>query len=228
MIDLLTDEALRPFLWAIGVVLGLLLLELVLNLLGGSSEIGADADAGLDLAEAPEAGGWGPELHPATPPEAADGPEESPGGLLDLLGLRGVPVAVWLALLAGSFAGLGLGLQMAVHAATGGLMGAGLASLLAAPPAVLVTGRLSRLLGRVLPRETTAAISERSFGRRFGEVTVGTARLGHPAQIRFTDQFGNLQYLMAEPLDPADEFGEGARVLILRAPDGAFRLARAE
>jgi hypothetical protein len=222
VIDLLTHAALRPFLWAIGIVLGLLLLEFVLNLLGGSTEIGADSDGALDVSEA---GGWGPDILP----EAAEGSEADQGGILDLLGLRGVPVAVWLALVAGTFAGLGLALQMAIHAATGGgLLGPGLASLLAAPPAVLVTGRLSRALGRILPRETTAAISERSFGRRFGEVTVGTARLGHPAQVRFTDQFGNLQYLMAEPLHPAEEFGEGARVLILRGPDGSVRLARAE
>ena len=237
MIDLLLQDGLRPFLAASGIVAGLLVLEMLLLTVGISTEIGGEADADLgpdfagdlDVAALPDLG------HGSMPLADQDGEAQSAvqsggfhGGLLDLLGLRGISLTVWLAFLAASFAVVGFAGQAAVSAVTGSMLPGWTAGLLAALPALLLTSRSARLLARMLPRETTAAVSERAFGRRFGNVTVGVARAGHPAQVRVTDQHGNLQYLMAEPLDPEAEFRQGARVLVLRATDGHYRLVGAE
>ena len=64
VIDLLTQDGPRPALWAIGAMLGLLLLGGLLHLVGLTSEIGGDADAdvGLDADGGPDtAGCWAPD-----------------------------------------------------------------------------------------------------------------------------------------------------------------------
>jgi hypothetical protein len=67
-----------------------------------------------------------------------------------------------------------------------------------------------------MPRDESSAISERSYGRRHGVVTVGIARHGSPAQVRFTDHHGNLHYVMVEPFDTKDEIAEGSEVFIIK------------
>ncbi len=185
---------------------------------GGTDLTGPEP--GLGLAHPDLVGALGDD---AAEPERA-GPHRA--GLLDLMGLAGLPLTVWLAFLCGAFAAAGLTLQAVAR----GLSGAALPSLLAAPlalaVAVPVTRAASRTIRRLLPRETSSAISERSFGNRVGRVVVGTARRGSPAQVRFTDGHGNTHYAMAEPLDEAQEIAAGTEVAILRTRDGALRLVR--
>ena len=225
MLDLLLQDGLRPFLAAGGLVICLLALEVLLLTAGISTEIGGDHDGGLGLDVTPDVGDH---VAPPASQEVGTYSGATSGSLLDLLGLRGVPLTVWLAFLAASFAALGFVGQSALSAALGWMLPAWPAGLAAAVPALLVTARAARVFAGMLPRETTAAVSEKAFGRRFGDVTVGVARAGSPAQVRVTDQHGNLQYLMAEPLDAKDEFREGTRVLVLRAHDGRYRLLGAE
>jgi hypothetical protein len=180
-----------------------------------------DTAADIDVAAA-EPGD--PESPTATQTE---GEGSSPSGVLALLGLHAMPLMAWLALLAAVFASAGILVQSMVHSVFGDYLPATFAVLCAGPPAVLLTSRLSRLVGRIIPRETSSAISERSYGRsRRGVVTVGVAKAGSPAQVRFTDLHGNMHYLMAEPFDPADEIGEGSEVVILRTRSGDLRIVQ--
>ena len=71
-----------------------------------------------------------------------------------------------------------------------------------------------------------AAISQRSFDGRRGVVTVGAASEGHPDQVRFTDGYGNLHFVMAEPLEPDAVIPEGAEVAILRTRSGEPRILK--
>ncbi|WP_370541702.1 OB-fold-containig protein [Actibacterium sp. 188UL27-1] len=56
-------------------------------------------------------------------------------------------------------------------------------------------------------------------------VTVGTARQGKPAQVRFRDGHGNSHYTIAEPLDPKDELPQGTEVLLLKIKGGRRALS---
>ena len=219
--DLLLSPGLAPFVSAAGLVVLFLILELALTAMGIDTWLGAEApaleaDLGLD-ADLPG------DLAADLAPDATPAPQ---GGALGLLGLRDLPLTAWLAFLAAGFAAGGFALQAAARALTGGFLPATLAALVALPAALILTGALSRTLARLFPRETTSAISERSYGRRRGVVTVGTARAGQPAQVRFTDGHGNLHYLMAEPFDPKDEIGQGSEVLILKLRDASLRIVK--
>lgn len=243
LFELLAHPGLRPFEIAFAIVLGLLGLELLLNLLGLSAlgaqdsdvDIDLDAgDAGFDLSDVSpsmgksavldmlDAGHLHPEVEPAQPElDATPGP--SADGALSWLGLGHVPMTIWLAGLLTGFALSGYLMQLGVSQITGSALGAGLASALALPPALWFARASARVLGRLVPKTTTTAIARRSYHRRRGVITVGTARSGRPAQARFRDGHGNTHYTMVEPLDPAEELAQGTEILILRIKGGPPR-----
>ena len=70
-------------------------------------------------------------------------------------------------------------------------------------------------LGRIVPKEETAAISREGFVGMTGTVSQGIARAGLPAQVRVTDEYGTTHYVLAEPDDPADSYGVGTPVVIV-------------
>ncbi len=246
--ELLVHPSMTPFLSAAVLIVGLVLLEIVLMQFGGSDsggsegELDADADFDLDLdsdmdfggdidadfAPSPEnvasllegldGSGGGMEAESA-PPAGAHG---STGPIVGFTGFGRVPLTFWLASLAAGFALSGYVLQLAVAKITGAPLGPWLASALAAIPALWIGGRFSALFARAVPRNETSAISRRSYGRRRGVITVGTARRGAPAQARFSDAHGNLHYVMVEPFDPKDAIAAGTEVLILRRRQGEF------
>lgn len=245
--SLLLSPGLSPFLVSAGLVICLLALEIVLMMTGLSSHSGTE---GSDLSHAPELGHdlgnlTAPDLaaeldippalaaqieadlaphldmDPATPM-----PTASAGGILDILGIRKLPLTVWLALFFAAFAGAGLALQVGLHAAFGRMLPRLPAAAVALIPGLALTRGLAGTIARLIPRDETAAISERSLGRRRGVVTVGTARRGSPAQVRIADQYGNVHYTLVEPLDDADEIPEGAEVVVLRLRGGILRLVQ--
>jgi hypothetical protein len=217
MLEILSNDALYPFLLSAAMVVALVLLELAFLTIGINTEIGS-ADTGLDALDA--------DLGLDATASAGEATYTSMGGVLDIFGLRNMPVTAWLAFLAASFSGIGLAGQFLAEATLGAMLPPVIAASVAAVPALIVTKFISKAVSRLLPRETTSVISEASFKRRIGLVTVGTARRGHPAQVGFTDQHGNFHYLMAEPLDDGDEIGEGAEVFITRTPRGDLRLVK--
>lgn len=175
-------------------------------------EIAVDIEANLEGYEAPEVDTAGDVAAPST------------SGILDFIGLRKVPLTVWLAMFCALFAGAGLVLQTAVWSTFGWMLPRIVAVPLALVPSLAFTRSLAGLIAKLIPRDETSAISERSLGRRRGVITVGTARRGSPAQVRITDTFGNTHYAMLEPLSDSDEIAEGAEVLVLRLPRGELRL----
>ena len=248
MLDLFLAPGLQPFLISGGLVIGLCLLEVIFLLAGISTEIeGQDpgGDLDTDLGSGFEAD-TGPSLDPrieaalansgldASALEGVEGSEApshtaaagASASVIDFLGLRGLPMTVWLAVLAAFFAGIGLAGQSLIMAILGTTLPASLAAILAILPAIIMTRLVAGFLSRMIPREESTAISTRNYGRRRGVVTVGTARRGKPAQVRFTDYHGNMHHLMAEPLADEDEIEAGSEVLVLRMRDGRLRLVQ--
>ena len=212
--DLLLLPDLRPFAIALGLVAGLVVLEVVLLAFGLSmtmDEGGPDFDAepGIDGDGDLDADG------------EADAPDAS--ALLSWLGIGEVPVAIWIAAFLTAFGLTGLVLQSVAVAATGTTLPPLVASLLALLPALALSARFARMLGRLVPKFESTAISTRSYGGRRGVITVGTARRGRPAQARFTDGHGNLHYAAVEPLDDAAALPQGTEIAILRLRDGSLR-----
>lgn len=90
--------------------------------------------------------------------------------------------------------------------------------------AVAGQAALGRLMTAIAPDIETTAIEKHYANGRRAVVTIGTAAVGKPAQVRFTDRYGTGHYRMAEPWDPKDRFSEGAEVLLVRRRTGEYRL----
>ncbi len=233
MINFLLDTGMAPFTGALMLVAGLLVVELVMSLVGGSllgdgdaadGLDGADADMGMefdadgvDAAEFDAGDIDGAELDGAElDPEGGDAIEgpAGGGGIAAWLGFGQVPFILWLAGLLTAFGLVGYGIQVVASSALGTLLPWWAATALAALPALRLGGWFARTLGRMVPKTETTAINRRSLGDRRGIISQGTAKRGMPAQARVRDGHGNLHYVRVEPVDDGVEIPQGTEVLI--------------
>lgn len=228
-LDLFFSANMQPFAIALGVVLGMLVLELVLmlmgiSILGGESDVSIDVEPGLDVDAGIDA-----EVGIETDldgPDPVAGETAGVGGMLSWLGLTEAPLAIWLAGFLTAFGLSGYALQGILNAVIGAPLPALLASVIALPFGLAIGARFARLIGRLMPKLETTAISSRSYGGRRGVITVGTARRGNPAQARLTDGYGNSHYTMVEPMKDGDAFPQGTEIATIRLNDGSLRAIR--
>lgn len=221
MFDFLLEGAFVPFTFALALLLGLLVLELVLLMLGGSLMAdGGEVD--LDVGDAPDldvdlAGDIDLDADFDLDAEV-DAPEAPAGGagLLAALGFGTMPTMIWLASVLMGFGLSGVVLQTALQSLIGFAAPAWLAAIPAAVVAIWFARRFGRVFARILPEVETESVSERALSRRRGVITQGTAARGRPAEVRVTDRFGNSHYLRAEPMREGVTLSQGAEVLVLR------------
>ena len=224
MFDFLLEGAFAPFTMALALLFGLLGLELIALVLGGSLLAG-DGEIDLDVVDAPDLdiGDFDLDIDAdidLSDLELADvevdAPGAAPAGPLAWLGLGKVPFLIWLVVVLAGFGLSGMGLQLTLR----DLLGFDLPSWIAAIPAGLFGLWFARGFGsvfaRLLPKTETEAMSERMLARRRGVISQGTASRGRPAEVRVMDRFGNTHHLRAEPLQDKDTLEQGTEVLVLR------------
>ena len=250
MTELLLTEGFAPFTLALALLMGLLALELVFALLGGTlfgagaegvdtpdldgpdMDIDLDVDLdGFDLdsldLDSLDLDGMDIDGADMDAPEidAPDGTNAATGGIAAWLGFGKMPAAIWLASVLMAFGLSGVMLQMAASSVLGAPFPALVASLPAAVVALWFARQFGALFARLIPKTETQALSERHLGRRRGIVSQGTAARGKPAEVRVTDRYGNTHYLRAEPLNDDAVIPQGSDVLVMRARhDGTYRL----
>lgn len=221
MFQVLLSSPFQAFTVALGLLAGLLAIELIALLLGasimsdGAPDVADAVDATFDLPSGAE-----PDI--PTLIAASEGvqvetlPPEAGGGALALLGLGRVPVAIWFAAVLTGFGVSGIALQSVATA----LAGAPLPAVIAVVPAAIVgigfARGFGRVLSRLLPRVETTATSAQFMGGLRGVVTQGTARQGVPAEVRVRDRHGNTHHIRCEPIRSEDVVPEGTEVLLLR------------
>ncbi|MES0825358.1 OB-fold-containig protein [Ruegeria sp. SCP11] len=224
MLDFLLEGAFAPFTLALVLLFGLLGLELIALVLGGSLMAG-EAEADLDMVDAPDMDIGDFDLDIDADVDLGDFelaeveaevPTATAAGPLSWLGIGKIPFMIWVAVLLAGFGLSGMGLQLAMR----DLLGFDLPGWIAAIPAGVFGVWFARGVGgvfaRLLPKTETQAMSERLLARRRGVVTQGTATRGRPAEVRVTDRYGNSHYLRAEPLQDKDTLKQGTEVLVLR------------
>ena len=241
MLDFLFASENVPFAVALAVMLTLGTLEIISFVLGFGlsnlvdqaldldtdvdADLGADVDADVDVdagydADGDTATNW-------ADAEAGIEGGQGPSRLLASLGWLGlgrVPTMILLSIFLATFGLAGLVEQFFVLALTGGewMLPAWVAWI----PALLVSLAPTRWaalgVGRVLPKETTSAVSERTFVGRTAIITIGTARAGSPAQARLVDPHGQTHYVLVEPKDAAVTFGQGSEVVLVGGKEGRF------
>lgn len=236
MTDLLLDGAFAPFTMALALLLGLVGMEVLALLLGGSllagdSDANLDGPGGVELDADLDIGGVdldaldGVDLDaldvdgldgleadaPATAPEISGG-----GGVLSWLGIGRMPFLIWLGSALMAFGLSGMALQLSLKDLFQIFAPAGLVSLPAGVFALWFARGFGAAFARLLPQTKTEALSEGSLGRRRGTITQGTASRGRPAEVRVMDRFGNAHYLRAEPLSDQEQIAQGTEVLVIR------------
>lgn len=219
--DQMLSPSFAPFTVALGLMLSLLLLELALSLLGlsfsraGSSPHLADLLASFDLT--PRTPVDIPALLKAS--AALDLATGAKTGWLARIGPGEVPLLIWLAAILFSF-GLGGGFLQLMALSFGPALSPWVAVPIALFGAVKFGPGFAHTFARLIPRHATTATSGQSMGGLRGTVTQGTARKGHPAEVRLRDRHGTLHHLRCEPFRARDMIPEGTQVLTLRQPAG--------
>lgn len=232
----LTAEYL-PFTIALCLLFGLMLMELVFALLGGTLlAMGADVDGpDIDI-DAPDLAdldidfdGLDVEAADVELPsfEEVDSPDGASGasGPAAWLGFGKMPALIWLGSMFMAFGAAGVALQSLITGILGSPLAAGIVAVPAGAFAIWFTRGFGAMFARLLPKSETESVSERHLGRRTGVVTQGTAARGRPAEVRVTDRFGNIHHLRAEPLNEKTTIAQGTEVLVLRHRfDGGYLL----
>ena len=196
-----------PFTVSLGVMFLIALVEAVGLLLGGGiSSVLENAlpDSHMDIAHADLNG------------------HDTLGALLSWLRIGQVPILVLLVILLTSFGVIGLAIQGMTHDSFGFVWPGWLASIpafLLSLPTLRVVGGL---IGRVMPRDETSAISSDSLVGRVATIVLGTARNGSAAQGKVRDAFQQDHYVMVEPDNQGEEFPQGKQVLLVRRAGGTF------
>lgn len=231
MFDLLTTPGMVPFSVSFALIIGLLCLEIIALLLGGSlltGESDMDIEAPeLDMSLEAELDGFDVDGMDLDSADFADfdtteiniSESVNPIALsaaLSFMGLGQAPFMIWLAAFLLSFGLSGYVIQLVAQEMLGQMLPAVVASLPAVFLGGMFTKRFTRFFARLLPSVSTSAVSERHMGRRIGIITQGTAERGRPAEVKLTDRVGNTQYLRAEPLKDDIKLEQGTKVLILR------------
>jgi hypothetical protein len=210
-----------PFIVALGVMLGLALLEALILILGGSlfgfvDDLLPDSlDGDVDVAAEAD----------LSAPNASSGMLEQ---VLGWFAVGRVPFLVVVIALLTAFGLIGLTLQGVLRQLTGYPLPASLAAIPAFVGASFTTRWLALQIARIIPKEETSAVSRDSFIGRIATVTLGSARSGEPTQGRLIDSHGQTHYVMVEPDRAADVLAEGERVLLVSRCNGVFRAIRAE
>lgn len=136
-----------------------------------------------------------------------------------------VPVLIILVLLLMFFGLSGVLLQSLLMSAFGFMLPAIVAVIPALAVALPLTRLLTGLLGKVLLKDETEAVSSASFIGQVATITLGEARQGSPAEARFRDQFGTTHYLMVEP-DGDETYRAGDSVLLVQQKGAVYLCIR--
>jgi len=197
--EFLLLDGLRPFSVLAGLIVVFLVMEIVLLLVGLSS------DMDLGLAEGDASGAI------EVDPIAFEGnlfsvdelavldlsPDETtparPSALRKFLGFLGIgrgPLLVSLIALAAGVSALGFLLQLGLDSAIGNMLPALVALAIVLIPGLWLGGRLAGFANRLVPAFESHGISEQTYHGRRGQVVIGTAQRGEPAQVRWQDMYG--------------------------------------
>ena len=226
MFEFIFSDPNQPFAIALALMLLIAVLEGVTTLLGmGLSgfldslipemdvDLDVDVDVDVDM-----------DLDVDADMDAADFHGSGPlTRMLSWLRIGQVPALVLLVIFLTAFGLLGFGIQSAAERMTGHFLPtlpAVAAAFVMALPFVRMFGGI---LARVMPKDETEAVAEKSFIGLVAVITTGKATAGSPAQGKLTDRYGQAHYVMIEPDEIGEEFLQGAEVLLVSQHGATFK-----
>lgn len=216
MVDFLLHPQNQVFTISLGIMMAIALVELLGLLFGlGFSEMleqiipdfDVDIDADMDVD-----GDIG----------SIDGGGSTFAHVFSWLNIGRVPVLILFVIFLFGFGLAGLFVQRVMM----GGIGIALPSIVVMVPALL-TGLFmmrfgGRAVARIMPKEETSAVSEKTFIGRTATIVLGDAKTDNPAQAKLEDAFKQTHYFLVEPDNKEEILPEGTDVLIVRQDGNTF------
>lgn len=135
--------------------------------------------------------------------------------VLSLLGVGKVPFIFTFLSFLFVYACIGYNVQWVVGSASGTLWPLWLASLVAFALSLPVLRLVNEVLGRVVPRDESYAVSEDSFIGKLAVVTIGTVTFERTSEAKLTDEFGRTHYVQVVSDEAGQSFREGTEVVLV-------------
>lgn len=139
-----------------------------------------------------------------------------------------VPILVVVILWLTGFSLSGFAIQSVAQSVTGAALPIWLASIPAVFLGLVNASLFGGVLARLVPADETRAVSEQSLVGQRGVVSEGMARRGLAAQAKVRDAHGHMHYVLVEPLDDEESFGEGVVVVLVNKNGVHYRCVRAD
>jgi len=210
MLEFLNAAQNMPFTVALAVMLGIAVLEGVASLLGAG--ISSFIDTLL------------PELDMDVDHSTAVSTVSPVSRFLGWLRFGQVPALIVLVIFLTGFGLIGLGIQSVMQDLTGALLPGILAVFIALLLALPVVRVLAGGIAKVIPKDETEAVEEKTLLGRVAVITLGTAAKGSAAEAKVKDQNGLTHYVMVEPESEEVKLVKGTAVLLLEKTGSVFRV----
>lgn len=150
------------------------------------------------------------------------------GQFFSWLNLGRVPLIISFMLALGWFAFLGFNIQFALHWVGLPHMPAVLASVLAFAVMLPPLRWSNRLIGKILPKDESMAVSRLTFIGRTATIVIGTASFDRPAEAKLKGPLGRTHYIMVRPDAPDETFQQGDCVLLVAKEGSVFTAIKPE
>lgn len=134
-----------------------------------------------------------------------------------------VPFLIILIVFLTLFGLTGLLIQSVCLKITGHLLPGIIASGITLPVTLPLVRAITGMIGKIMPKDETEAVAEKSFIGRVAIITLGKASKNSPAQAKVKDKFGTTHYVMVEPDIEDEEFHKGDQVLIVKQTSSGYK-----
>jgi hypothetical protein len=134
-----------------------------------------------------------------------------------------VPFLIILIVFLTVFGLAGLLIQSVSMKITGHLLPGIIASGITLPLTLPLVRAITGVIGRIMPKDETEAVTEKSFIGRVAVITLGKATKNNPAQAKLRDKFGTTHYVMVEPDMEDESFQQGDQVLIVSQTSSGYK-----
>ncbi len=232
MFEIFTVPEYAPFGAAIGLVFVLAVVEIVGAFSGLSASAAIDSvlpdmdiEADFGAAEI-DAEGLSADAPSSEGAVSADTGGSFLQSALAWLCVGRVPTLVILIVFLTAFGTVGYAIQTVATTGNGGPLPAIFAAILAFFAAVPMTRAGGLVLANVMPKEYSEAASQTDFIGRTAAIIRGEARLGAPAEAKVKGPFGKTHYILIEPDEEGEAFGQGTAVVIVSRASSVYRGVR--
>ncbi|MBK8158564.1 MAG: DUF1449 family protein [Rhodospirillaceae bacterium] len=210
VLEFLSGSGTRPFAIAGLILIGLLVIEIVSMLMGVSLSAKIDALFDVDTPDTPDLDHGG---IAASGLDVHAGEGSLFGTAWDWLNAGRVPLLVWLMGLLGAFTAFGYIIQALAHLAIG-FLPAFMAAIPAAVLAIPATRNVSRLIGRIVPRDESYAVTRDDLIGLTGTISLGPVTEQEIGRVLVKDAHGNRHLTWVRAAEPGINLPTGAVVLL--------------